>query len=210
MGITAKSNLQITLRERGKIVARRQGHNIWLDFGREFLASLLGYQTFIPLVPEQDNRISYIGFGIGGTRQISPAVADNEPLHSHYPGGSTQTDTMPGVLSLERPVRFGWAVGPDAPAVVDDDLVYDAGDVWLKQVQVPTHPITTSTRFALTATSTDLNGGFYLAVPLSEIGLFHRGADIHVYNNSPVAYDTFDSVQKAGSYDLNVSWTIRF
>lgn len=211
MGVTARSNLQITLRERGKIVVRRTGHNIWLDFGRTFLASLLGYQDFVPLTTEQDHRISYIGFGIGGTRQISPAIADNEPVRSHYPGGNTQTDTQPGVLQLERPVRFGWSgFSPSAPDSVDGALVYSPEDLWLKQVQVPTHPTATSTRFNLTATSAELNGDFYLAVPLSEIGLFHRGADVHAYNNSPVAYDTFDSVQKTGLFDLAVSWTIRF
>lgn len=210
MGVTARSNLEITLRERGKVVARRRGHNIWLDLGREYLAGLLGYQSFVPLTPEQDSRVSYMGFGIGGTRQISPAISDNEPLRSHYPGGHAQTDTMPGVMQLERPVRFGWAVGPNAPTFPFLTAVYDPGDVWLKQVQVPTHPTTTSTRFVLTASSTDLNGGYYLAVPVSEIGLFHRGADLHAYNNSPVAYDTFDSIQKTGSFDLTVSWTIRF
>jgi hypothetical protein len=203
----ARSNLRVTLRDRGKIVARRDGHNIWLDFGRTYLASLLAYQDFAPLVTEQDNRVSYIGFGIGGTRQISPAIANNEPLLSHYPGGLTQTDAQPGILKLERPVRFGWTtVLPEAPGVGG----YDLGDVWLKEVQVPTHPIATSTRFAMTATSTELNGGYYLAVPLSEVGLFHRGAGVHVYNNSPIAYDTFDTVQKTGLFDLTVSWTIRF
>lgn len=207
----AKSNLQITLRERGKIVARRAGHNIWLDFGRTYLASLLVYQDFIPLTTEQDNRISYMGFGVGGTRQIAPAIADNEPIHSHYPGEAVQTDTQPGVLRLERPVRFGWTtLLPEAPTTIDDALVYDSEDVWLKQVQIPTHPIATSTRFLMTATSAELNGSYYLAMPLSEIGLFHRGADVHVYNNSPVAYDTFDTVQKTGLFDLTVSWTIRF
>jgi len=209
MGIQANSNLQITLRERGKVVARRRGHNIWLDFGREYLATLLGYSSFIPLTPEQDNRISYIGFGIGGTRQHAPAIADNEPLKSHYPGTHIQTDTMPGVLQLERPVRFSWAIGPNAP-VFPFPALYDPGDIWLKQVQVPTHPTTTSTDFTMVATSTDLNGGFYLALPLSEIGLFHRGAASNVYNNSPAAYDAFDTIQKTGSFDLTVSWTIRF
>ena len=208
-GFKVKSNLRLTFRERGKIVARREGHNIWLDFGRAFMSRILGYESFIPLVPEEDNRVSYMGFGIGGTRQISPSIANNEPLLSHYPGSNAQTDIMPGVTQLERPIRFGWAVGPNPPTIADP-LIYDSGDIWLKQVQVPTHATITSTRFTLVATSSDLNGGYYLALPLSEIGLFHRGMDIHAYNNSPVAYDTFDSVQKAGSYDLTVSWTIRF
>lgn len=203
MGFWVKSNLRLTFREGGKIVARREGHNIWLDFGRVYLASLLGYTTFSPLTPEQDNRIAYIGFGIGGTKQNAYPIANNNPMLGHYPGTNINTDAMPGLLALERPVRFSWATGPVGPP-------YDAGDVWMKQVQVPTHPTTSSSMFSITVASTDINGSYYLAAPLSEIGLFHRGANINLYDNSPVAYDTFDTVQKTGSYDLNVSWTIRF
>lgn len=210
-GFKVRSNLRLTLRERGKIVARREGHNIWLDFGRTYLAQLLGYTSFIPLTTTENNRISYIGFGIGGVRQGALAIANNNPMASDYPGSNVVTDTDPTLAKLERPVRFGWTTGPVTPTSgIGGSLVYSPSDIWLKQVQVPTHPITTSTRFSLTATTADINGGYYLVVPLSEIGLFHRGAGIHTYNNSPVAYDTFDTVQKTGAFDLNVSWTIRF
>lgn len=208
-GFKVKSNLEITLRERGKIVARREGHNIWLDFGREYLSRLLGFTSFIPLLPEEDNRISYMGFGVGGTRQLAPAISNNEPISSHYPGTNLATDTQPGLLKLERPARFGWTSGPSAPSG-GDPLVYDSGDFWLRQITAATHPTPTSTRFTLVAAASDFNGSFYLVVPLSEIGLFHRGAAVQDYNNSPVAYDTFDTVQKTGAFDLNVSWTIRF
>jgi hypothetical protein len=38
--IEVRSNLSLVARERVKIVARRDGHNIWLNLGREYLASL--------------------------------------------------------------------------------------------------------------------------------------------------------------------------
>lgn len=208
-GFRVKSNLKITLRERGKIVARREGHNIWLDFGRVHLAKLLCFTSFSPLTAEEDNRVSYMGFGIGGTQQIATAIADNDPMLSHYPGTNVATDAQPELLKLERPARFGWTSGPSAPTGVDP-LVYDPGDIWLKQIQTVTHPTTSSTRFSLTATAADFNDSAYLVVPLSEVGLFHRGASVQSYNNSPVAYDTFDAIQKTGAFDLNVSWTIRF
>lgn len=206
-----KSNLLLTLRDRGKIVARREGHNIWLDVGRTYLARLLAYSSFIPLTPQQDNRISYIGFGVGGNRQGALAVANNDPILSHYPGTNAVTDIEPGTLALERPVRFGW-VGPTplAPTGSIPSLIYDPGDIWLKQIQIPSHPTTTSTRCSIVATTTDINGGYYLSVPLSEVGLFHRGSSTYVYNNSPVAYDTFDTLPKTAAFDLNISWTIRF
>lgn len=211
MGFKVKSNLRITLRERGKIVTRREGHNIWLDIGRVYLASLLGYSSYGPLTPEQTNRISYMGFGVGGTKQSTYSVANNDPILLHYPGTNLTTDTEPGVTKLERPARFSWATGPLAPTIGGGGaLIYDPGDVWLRQVQVPTHPITTSATFSIVASTSDFNGGYYLAVPLSEIGLFQREANVNVYNNSPVAFDTFDTIQETGAFDLNVSWTIRF
>lgn len=210
MGFQVKSNLTLTLRERGKLVTQRKGHNIWLDVGREYLASLLCYSSFTPLVAEQNNRISYIGFGIGGTRQIYPSISNNEPLLSHYPGNNLCTDKDPKLLQLERPVRINWSVGPNPPDVGGPPYIYDSGDIWLKQAQSVTHPITTVAKYNFLISTTDLNGGYYLAMPLSEIGLFHRGVATNVYNNSPVAYDTFDTLQKTGSFDLTVSWTIRF
>jgi hypothetical protein len=201
-GFEVRSNLFLTLRERGKIVARRKGHNIWLNVGRQYLARLISYATFAPLAPEQDNRLSYIGFGIGGSRQNAPAVADNDPLLTHYPGTNNNSDLDATVSSLERPIRYAWVGTPSN--------VYDPDDVWLKQVQVPTHPFTTSTKYNLTVTTVEMTDGPYLIMPLSEIGLFHRGADLNSPIESPVAYDTFDTLPKTNALELSVSWTIRF
>jgi hypothetical protein len=101
--IEVKSNLILTLRERGKIVARRQGHNIWLNLGRNYLAGLIAYSNFTPLTPERDDRIRYMGLGIGGTRQNAPSVANNPPLSTSYPGTNLQTDTDPTIQGMERP-----------------------------------------------------------------------------------------------------------
>jgi hypothetical protein len=49
--LQVESNLSLVLRERGKIKERRDGHNIWLNLGREFLARLVAYQSFSPLTP---------------------------------------------------------------------------------------------------------------------------------------------------------------
>ncbi len=67
-------NLNLTMRERGKIVARREGHNIFLNAGRAWISRLISYATFSPLVAEDDDRIRYMGLGIGGSRQLAPAT----------------------------------------------------------------------------------------------------------------------------------------
>src|SRR5262249_2089466 len=74
--VQVRSNLELVFRDRGKIVARRVGHNIWLNLGREYLASLICYSSFSPLTPERNDRIAYMGLGIGGNRQVAPSVAN--------------------------------------------------------------------------------------------------------------------------------------
>ncbi len=205
--IQVRSNLELIFRERGKIVTRRRVHHIWLNLGREFLAQLICYSSFSPVTPERNDRIRYMGLGIGGTRQIAPSVANSSPLGgatppNAYAGTNAQTDTDPVVTSLERPVRISG--GTTAyPGTV--------GDVWLGQVQAPaTHPTATQTLFQRLFTQTEVSYGIYLTVPLSEIMLFTDAANPGVYNNTGVAYDTFDTVSKTGAFDLQVNWTIRF
>lgn len=205
--IEVHSNLELIVRERGKITARRRGHNIWLNLGREYLAQLIAYSSFSPLTPERDDRIRYMGLGIGSNRQIAPAVANSSPLGGStapnaYAGTNAQTDTDPDVTSLERPVRVSGGT-TDYPGVV--------GDIWLGQVQAPaTHPTATQTTFSRVFTQSEISYGIYLTVPLSEIMLFSDAADPGVYNNTGIAYDSFDTLSKTGAFDLQINWTIRF
>lgn len=203
-GFQVRSNLSIVVRERGKFVTRRDGHNVWINFGRTWFSKLITYSNYSPLTPEEDNRLLYLGFGIGGTRQNALAVANSAPLATHYPGPNSQTDLMLETLKLERGVRFSSPGAPSAPP-------YDPADVWLKQVQLPLlHPDSYTTRLVLVVGAAEIAYGSYLTVPLSEIGLFHAGSDLNAPENSPVAYDTFDTIPKTAAYDLTVTWTIRF
>ena len=214
--IQIKSNLELTLRERGKIRARRKGHNIWVNLGREFLSKVITYSSLptppavLPVTAEEDRRVRYMGLGIGGTRQLQLAVANNPPMSTHYPGTNAQTDTDPTVTTLERPVRISSPV-PSSPQPYP---VYAAGDVWLEQVQAPaTHVTATSVTYQRLFTTTEVSYGPFLSVPLSEIGLFlHSNSSnyINIPNNTFLAYDTFDTLSKTNAFSLEISWTIRF
>jgi|SRR5690606_8082426 len=201
--VEVKNNLKITIRnDRGKLVGKREGHNIWLNIGREYLASLIAYSSYTPLAPERNDRIRYMGLGIGGTRQLLLSLANSPPLDTAYPGTNTQTDQDPTVTQLERPVRLAGSVS---------DPPYDPSDVWLGQVQAPAiHTTPTEVTFRRLFSQTDLSYGAYLSVPLSEIGLFTAAADVNSPNNSPVAYDTFDSFPKTAAFSFEVVWTVRF
>lgn len=196
--IPVKSNLIIVARERGKIVARREGHNIFLDYGREWLSKLIAYLSFSPDVYENDYRVRYMGFGIGGSRQIAPDFAATLTDYGPFPGFS-QTDTDPTVTTLERPVRVSGASGPPAP-----------GDAWIGQVQPVSHPTETSALFRRVFIDTEISYPPYVSVPLSEVGLFLSGADPEFNLNNIIAYDTFDTISKTSAFELEVSWTLRF
>ena len=202
-GIQVKSNLILTARDRGKIVARREGHNIWLNLGREYLASLLCYTSYGPDTPERDDRIKYMGLGIGGTRQLQPSIANSSPMTPAYAGSNLQTDTNPAVTSLERPVRVSGA---------SDSFPYaNPANVWLGAVQVPvSHPTATQSLFKRVFSPTDVSYAPFLTVPLSEVALFSGSASPSLYNNTAVAYDTFDTLSKTNAFSLEIDWSIRF
>lgn len=222
--IEVESNLELTLRSRGKVFRRIRGHNIWLNLGRAWMPKLISYSALpsgdplppTPVTPAEDRRIRYMGLGIGGTRQLQLGVANATPLGAsppapagHYPGTNNQTDTDPTVQRLERPVRLTSPI-PAAPV----GPPYDAGDVWLGQVQAPAvYPTTTSVKFVRVFTENEISYGPFLTVPLSEIGLFLHDPSatyINLPNNTCVAYDTFDSLSKTNAFSLEVDWTIKF
>jgi len=203
--VEVKNNLKLIARERGKIVQRREGHNIWVDLGREYLASLIALVSYGPDTPERDDRIKYMGFGIGGTRQVAPSVANSPPMSTAYPGLNAQTDLDPTVTTLERPVRVsGTTTIPSDP--------YDSGDVWLGTIQAPPiHNTATQVTFRRLFTQLEISYSSFLTVPLSEVMLFTSAANpIGQPFNTGVAYDTYDTISKTGALELEVEWTIRF
>ena len=200
--IEVKQNLTLTLRERGKILDRRVGHNIWLNLGREWMARLVAYQNFNPLEPATDHRIRYMGLGIGGNRQIAMDRVSADPLATAYPGSNQQTDEDVNVLRLERPVRIAGG-STTYPGV--------ATDTWIGQVQAPAeHPSPTKVTFRRLFGTLDVSYAPFLVVPVSEIAMFHAGADPGVWNNTAIAYDTFESLAITSAVELETVWTLSF
>lgn len=210
--IQVKQNLHIVARERGKIVARRDGHNIFVDLGREWLSQLISYQSYNPDVAQRDDRVRYMGFGIGGTRQLALATANSTPLggpgdpYQAYSatgvGGNTQTDLDRTVTTLERPVRISGG-STNYPGV--------SGDVWIGNIQAPVqHADALSATFSRLFLSTEINYLPFASVPLSEVGLFTSQSNPNFYLNTLIAYDTFDTLSKTSALSLEVDWTFSF
>lgn len=200
--VEVKSNLFITARERGKIVARREGHNIWLDLGREYLAQLIAFQSFGPDTPVRNDRIKYMGLGIGGNRQLALTTANSSPISPPYSGTNAQDDVTPSVTTIERPVRISGST-TNYPGI--------SGDEWVGQIAAPPDLSGgTEVIFSRIFTQDEVSYGPFLSVPLSEIMLFTSAADPENHQNTGVAYDTFDTISKTSAINLEVKWTIRF
>lgn len=205
-----KNNLIITIRnDRGKKIGTREGHNIWLDTGRIWHSTRMGYSSFSPLTEENPKAVRYMGFGIGGTRQIALATANAMPLGTvsgSYPGTNNQTDIDATVETLERPVRIsgGTSTYPGNTGT----------DTWLVQVQAPpTHPTSTRTTFKAIITETDVSYGPYVVVPLSEVMLFLHNDNVlwpKTAFNQGIAYDTFETISKTTKLQFEVDWTLVF
>jgi hypothetical protein len=200
--LQVRSNLVLTLRERGKKVTQVVGHNIWLNLGREFIVQLISYSAFGPDTAYRNDRIKFMGVGIGGNKQIAPAIANNTPISTAYPGTNTYVDTDATITSLERPVRVtGGSSGPPYS---------NPSDVWLGRIQAPpTFPSATEVTYRRVFSQAEISYSPFDVVPLSEIGLFTSAANPSIYNNSPVAYDTFPTIAVTTAFDLEVAWTIR-
>lgn len=200
--LEVKSNLLLTMRERGKIVARREGHNIWVSLGSEYLAERISLQSYDPDVPYNNYHLKYMGLGIGGTAQKALDTANNPPISGPYVGTNDQVDTDLTVTTIERPVRVSGSESA-YPGV--------AGDAWVGLIgSSDPNTVPTQTTLRRTFTQSEINYGSFVSVPLSEIGLFLSSADPENYQNLLVAYHTFDTLMKTAAFSLEVIWTIRF
>jgi hypothetical protein len=210
--VEVRSNLHIVARERGKIVARRDVHNIFLDTGREWLSRLIAYESYAPEAYQRSDRVRYMGLGIGGSRQIIPAVANASPLGGPGDpyeansaagiGSNIQTDVSRSVTHLERPVRISGG-SSHYPGI--------SGDRWVGQIQAPVeHNTGTSATFRRVFTGAEVNYGGFASVPISEAMLFTSAADPEFYLNTGIAYDVFDSLSKTSAVSLEVEWSLDF
>lgn len=201
--IEVKLNVGITAYERGKVVHRYEGHNIWLDLGRIYLMQVISAASFGPDVPYRTDLVKYIGLGIGGTKQYALGVANAAPLSSSYPGTNVYTDADPTLTRLERPVRVSGSITSPPYS--------DPSDIWLGQIQAPpTFGVTPEVTYRRVFTQTEISYGPYLQVPLSEVALFTSLITPDVYNNAPIAYETFPTIMKTSAMDLEIVWTLHF
>lgn len=188
--VDVKNNIEILLRERGKIVARRESHNIWTQPGKTWLGRVMSYTYWDPDVWMENHRLRYMSFGIGGIRQ-GDAQAFIPPLSVDYPGDNLQTNRDDRVTTLERQVLF---------TPISYYKQFDA-----VSLMSPYH-----IRFTVEIGVNDINlTGTYLSVPLSEVALHNSLLTTSTPGADAMGYDVFDTLPKSSLQDMTVYWTVR-
>lgn len=212
-----ENNVRIEHRRSGVLVDVRELHNVWTSYGKEYLSELVALQVIDTVdIPQQDNRIKYLGLGIGGVG-ASGAAYGPACMAAYPPGfdpnasaGNVYTKlnpTGPPISTLERPIRVSGTLNPynTAPGT----------DVWLVSPPLADpgvyyrdiHSVTF--KFYVDA-STDFVYGSLPFLPLSEAGLFHAGANVNQAYNNLVAYVDFASILLEVNSFITFSWTVRF
>jgi len=222
--IECRSNVFITARERGKKVPSlcRNGHNRWVNHGREYLARAV--------TPKADwthlsnDVVKYMGFGIGGELQTATIPTTPGSLGYDYPGQTTFSDDDISVSVLERPLKVSGTAGRGA-----------ASGTWLQPIVVNSDtpafigtPSSTVEFMCLFNDSGELDlNGTYTNIPLSEIGMFLSAEAatlasdvVYDYGSGPayigasrqllIAYHTFSPITKTPSISLEVRWQYQF
>lgn len=223
-----RSNVHITIRERGKLIGRREGHNVWVDRGRQYLAESIALTSFGPDVAERTDRLRYFGAGIGGNRQVGIPIA---AVDTAYPAGSDPFTTTgkeysksfpfihdigpplshSPLTTLERPVRITGGSNPYGSAVVGDRWLVDTPDFFTSHLT-----LTEATVHAvIDGTGGDIAYGGFTDVPLSEAGLFMDEAGVDPTDGTVpfkplMAYITFDTITLNSSLQLEFIWSVRF
>lgn len=181
--IKVGSNIRLRLLDElgGNLIDERESHNIFVNYGREWLSELAAYNTAFTAF--RNDRINYVAVGIGGTQQTLTATAVRALGYAGYaddwdyggtpvnPGDLTQggeggTGTADALQGDSDPT----VTGLEYPVQITSLNYYDT-------VKKPaTFPEAGIVRYTAVLGYTDVSYGSYTEVPLSEIGLFTASA----------------------------------
>lgn len=182
----------VICRERGKIVpgSLREGKNIWTLTGREFLARLMSYSSYAPLTAARNDRIRYIGFGIGTTPEVSSVSKLVSPVAYTSSGGdkfladlAIPTYPFQTAGSFGTSVRYTREFSELELSISSSILLTEAGLFTDGSPVSSPIPFTPGTRDRTLAQAA---------------------------NQAPVAYKSFEPLRKTQNFTVTAAWEVRF
>jgi len=179
--------VRAVLRERGKIVpgSRREGKNIWTNYGRELITQLIAYKD-TGLVKHRDDRLFYIGVGTGS--QVEDVGVTSLITPVDYNASS----------EFLAPLDLSLGVSPSFPLTPSKTTVRFHKIFAENEITVSSSPIN------ITEMGLFTNG--------EQTAFTVGGRDITTANGglqTPCAYRAFEPIGKSDSLELEVSWDIR-
>lgn len=185
--VEVKGWVRALCRERGKIVpgTLREGHNIWTNTGREYLAMLMSIETG-PTTAYRNDRISYIGVGTGATVEDVGVLSLVTPVE-YTPGTFLKDLDFPPTFPLtpsRTTVRYH-------RIFLENEITMSVGS----QVNISELGLFTN--------------GSPTAVPVYNPGSRDTGI-ANAGSQAPCAYKTFEPIGKTDALEFEVSWEIRF
>jgi hypothetical protein len=180
-----EGKVRLEMRERGKLVTRREGSNIWTLTGREYLAELIALQSRNPRTLFRSDRVAYIGMGSGVQAEVSNITSLVDPVV--YKTGEY-------LASLAAPATFpssGTTTSNTATRFVRE---FSTGELSLGYNVV----ITEAGLF----TDGDPDNDWDTASTPTD---FSAAA-----GRAPVAYKSFEPVTKTTQFTLRIVWDVRF
>ncbi len=175
-------------REGGKRRQASEGKNIWTLTGREYLAELIALSAFSPRTAFREDRVAYIGMGIGAQTEVADIASLVDPV---------PYTTSEFLAAVNAPAIFP-ASGTGTP-ITSVQFVREFG--------------TSEFSFGSPATAVVLTeaGLFTDGNPADDWSTASLDTSFaNSYDRAPVAYKTFEPITKTTSFTLRVVWEIRF
>lgn len=212
-----ENNVIIRHYRKHELVGVQELHNIWTEYGHQFLAEIVAATSFNPQVGERNDRLKYFALGMGSTKG---GVSSNPTVSDIYPAGSDPNASagneynpaypvVPLIGTLELPVKKS---GSDVTAYPGDP-----GDVWLfgpSDGAFFTHIDTTSVtmHIPIDTSGGDITGIFtpFEVIEISEAALLTSAEDINTAYGDVVAYISFDKIPLDDDTQIEFIWTVRF
>ncbi len=189
-----EGKVTITVRDKkGKVVEVRDKHNIFLDQGRDWLASLVSGQTVFSLTHSQI--IGYMGFGKGGALQDVPAERGPQTENAGVTALDTRVDISSGPTTNLG--STGTPVILTPPTTVRFTKIITTAEISLSTTGVPL-----SECGLFIASKSDLAG--FPSHPDIDITAPPGGTPIMV------AYQQFRTLTKTQDLSIQFDWELRF